>query len=115
MLKIWSSRERNRSFAPLVSVFFGRIDALLDAATESRIEAQRNPQSQSKSQDFHRQPGCLLQNRGLQPRQNRFSISGFAVIRGRLTMTSGASPWSLREGYRLTGFRGTSLLRGPRR
>src|SRR5215510_10177969 len=64
MLMIWSSRERNRSFAPLLSVFFGRIDALLDAATESRIEVQAEspkPNQNRKISTANRGVSCKIE------------------------------------------------------
>ncbi|MCD9299080.1 hypothetical protein LUI62_42560, partial [Bradyrhizobium diazoefficiens] len=44
MLMIWSSRDRNRSFEPVVLCFFGRIGPS-DAAQNHGSQRQGNPKS----------------------------------------------------------------------
>src|SRR5438094_5942485 len=60
MLMIWSSLARNRSPEPLACVFFGRIEHLPDAASESQNQPFGTPQNACPNRKLSRPKRPIL-------------------------------------------------------
>src|SRR3546814_11485943 len=80
---IWSSRARNRSCAPVFSCLPGRIEALPDALSESRIGPPGNRKTDRQIANFRRLAGTFLHTRLLQRHPNTQRFNGFGVLHDR--------------------------------